>query len=105
MSENNSVKAIVSQVDWCLQAMMTGPAGRFSSPITRCVRPQVTRSHHSTNTIQARAQAITTRRGASKSGAPARANSTEPRYQPTLKASERSQRPELLMLVGPVLVS
>src|SRR6476469_10644341 len=77
--------------------MITGPAGRFSHPTTRWVRRQVTRSHHRTKEIHNLAQATTKRRGASRSGAPANAISTEPRYQPALKANEHSQRTGLVI--------
>ncbi len=83
--------------------MITGPAGKFSNPLSRCVSPTVIRNHHRQKRIQNFAQATTARRGNSRIGAPRSAIVTVPAYQPTLKQSERSQREKPVMLVSPVL--
>src|SRR5690349_18143324 len=72
--------------------MIAGPSGKFSSPTIRWFKRQVTRSHHRMKAIHTLAQATTARRGRSKIGAPAKAITTLPAYQPRLKQRERNQR-------------
>ena len=92
---------------------MTGLDGMFSRPPTRCVSRQVRRSQPRQKSIQNSDQATTQRRGISRIGEPTMARTAVPRYQPTLNASERSQRlimegilwEDAVFLVTPVLVA
>ena len=92
---------------------MTGPDGMFSRPPTRCVSRHVRRSQPRQKSIQNSDQATTQRRGISRIGEPTMARTAVPRYQPTLNASERSQRlimkgilwEDAVFLVTPVLVA
>ena len=91
---------------------MTGPAGIFTPP-TRCVSRHVMRSQPRQKSIQNSDQATTERRDISRIGEPTMAMIAVPRYQPTLNASERSQRlimkrflwEDAVFLVTPVLVA
>ena len=84
-------KAIVSHVDWCLQAMITGPGWQVLQSDHAMREPTGQLKPARQKSIQNSAQAITQRRGISRIGEPKSAMIVVPTYQPILKRASAAR--------------